>query len=96
MNTTLNPHDSKENHSNMSPTINLIDNNSTHIMLSTQAQQVNNANHMTPHVTYSNKGNHRSENNKHNHNTTIYIIVIKITTTITATDKVQMIIAPKT
>ena len=56
----------------MSPTLNLIDNNSTHIMLSTQAQQVNIVNHITPHLTYSNKGNHMTENNKHNHNTAIY------------------------
>ena len=31
-------------------------------------------NHITPHSTYSNKGNHMTENNKHNHNTTIYNI----------------------
>ena len=44
----------------------------THIMLSTQAQQVNNENHIIPHLTYSNKGNHMMKNNKHNHNTAIY------------------------
>ena len=44
----------------------------THIMLSTQAQQVNNENHVIPHLTFSNKGNRMMENNKHNHNTAIY------------------------
>ena len=72
LNTTSHSHDSNEIHSNTSPTINLIDNNSTHITLSTQAQQENNATHITSHGTYSNKGNHILENNKHNHNTTIY------------------------
>ena len=44
----------------------------THTMLSTQAPQSNNEDHIIPHLTYSNKGNRLMKNNDHNHNTAIY------------------------